>query len=95
MMRSEPRTAVKLQLAVSTSAWDGFLPLFTRDVSRGGAFFTYAERVVPTSGMRCTVKVGAASVEATVAHVMTARLATATGGEPGFGVAFTTPLAAE
>lgn len=94
-VRAEPRTAVKLQLPVSTSAWQGFQPLWTKDVSRGGAFFFYAQRVVPTSGTTCRVQLGATPVEGTVAHVMTARLATATGGEAGFGVSFTAQQTAD
>src|SRR5437773_968840 len=94
-LRAEPRIPVKIQLAVSTSAWDGFVALFTQDVSRGGAFFTYAERMVPTSGSRCVVTIGSASLEGSVAHVMTARLAAATGREAGFGAAFSTPLSAD
>ena len=88
-VRAEPRRVVRVQLQVSTTAWQGFLPLFTKDVSRGGAFFFFAQRVVPTSGTPCTVKVGNVEVAGAVAHVMTARLATATGTDAGFGVGFT------
>lgn len=87
-LRTEPRRVVRVQLQVSTSAWQGYLPLFTKDVSRGGAFFFFAQRVVPTSGTPCTVKLGGADVSGVVAHVMTARLATATGTDAGFGVSF-------
>lgn len=88
-VRAEPRRVVRVQLQVSTTAWQGFLPLFTKDVSRGGAFFFFAQRVVPTSGTPCTVKVGNVEVAGSVAHVMTARLATATNTDAGFGVSFT------
>src|SRR6185436_13096778 len=57
-LRAEPRVVAKVQLPVSTLAWDGYLPLWTKDVSAGGAFFLYSERLVPSSGMRCTVRLG-------------------------------------
>ena len=94
-LRAEARTPVKVQLPVSTSAWQGFVPLFTKDASRGGVFFFFAQRVMPTSGTACLVKLGAAEVAGTVRHVMTARLATATGTDAGFGVSFTEPQAAD
>jgi len=87
-LRAEPRTVVKVQVPVSTPAWQGFQALWTKDVSRGGAFFFYAQRVVPTLGAPCKVQLGGTAIEAVVAHVMTARLATATGAEAGFGVTF-------
>jgi tetratricopeptide (TPR) repeat protein len=90
-LRAEVRTAVKLEVPVSTAAWEGFKSLWTKDVSRGGAFFLYAHRVVPSSGTACAVKLGAETVSGTVAHVMTARLATVTGGDAGFGVSFAAP----
>ncbi|MBK7859441.1 MAG: hypothetical protein IPJ65_12620 [Archangiaceae bacterium] len=94
-LRAEPRVPVKVQLPVSTPAWEGFASLTTKDASRGGVFFFFAQRVVPTSGSRCTVKLGREAVEGTVAHVMTARLATATGADAGFGVSFVAPRPAE
>ncbi len=94
-LRTEPRTTVKLQLPVSTSAWQGFNALWTKDVSRGGVFFFYAQRVVPTSGTPCKVQLGGATVDGAVAHVMTARLATAVGAEAGFGVSFLAPQPAD
>src|SRR5437879_5439923 len=52
-LRIEPRTPVRAKLPVSTSAWQGFIPLVTRDASRGGVYLLYSERSVPTSGSRC------------------------------------------
>lgn len=90
-LRTEPRTPVKAQLPVSTSAWEGFLDLHTKDASRGGVFFFFAQRVVPTSGTKCRVRLGDTLVDGTVAHVMSARLATATNTDAGFGVSFAAP----
>jgi hypothetical protein len=87
-LRAEPRISAKVQLPVSTGAWDGFIKLFTKDVSCGGAFFLYDQRLVPTSGTPCAVQLGASTVQGVVAHVMTARLAAATGGDAGFGISF-------
>ncbi|MBL8954207.1 MAG: tetratricopeptide repeat protein [Myxococcaceae bacterium] len=94
-LRAEPRTVVKLQLPVSTSAWEGYQALWTKDVSRGGVFFFFAHRVVPTSGSKCRVQLGDVTAEGAVAHVMTARLATATNTEAGFGVSFVAPQAVD
>lgn len=87
-LRIEPRTPVKVSVPVSTGAWSGFSPLWTKDVSRGGAFFFFAARVVPTSGEKCLVKIAGLDVAAQVAHVVSAKLATATGSDAGFGVSF-------
>ncbi len=94
-LRTEARTPARVQLGVSTPAWEGFLQLYTKDVSRGGVFFLFARLVMPTSGSRCKVAIGSETVEGTVAHVLSARLATATGTDAGFGVSFPAPLAAE
>jgi hypothetical protein len=94
-LRAEPRVVAKVQLSVSTGAWDGFIKLVTKDVSCGGAFFLYSQRLVPTSGTPCAVQLGASTVPGVVAHVMTARLATATGCDAGFGVAFSARQHAE
>jgi hypothetical protein len=94
-LRTEPRVVAKVQLPVSTGAWDGFIKLATKDVSCGGAFFLYSQRLVPTSGTPCAVQLGSSTVQGVVAHVMTARLATATGCDAGFGVAFSARQPAE
>src|SRR5581483_10966529 len=87
-LRSEPRVAARVPLELSTETWDGFITLWTKDVSPGGAFVLYAQRVVPASGARCKVRIGAAETEGIVAHVISPRLAQAIGGDAGFGLAF-------
>jgi hypothetical protein len=87
-LRSEPRWTVKIQVPVASVAWNGFVPLWTRDTSLGGAFFLFAERVVPISGSRATLQLGAEKAEAQVAHVVSVKLAAATGADAGFGVSF-------
>lgn len=87
-LRAEPRTLVKLELKVATMAWDGSRALWTKDASPGGIFFLYAERVLPVSGSKAVIQLGAQTVEAQVAHVLSAKLAAATHADAGFGVTF-------
>lgn len=88
-LRTEPRTLLRVQLKVATTAWDGSASLWTKDVSPGGIFFLYAERVLPQSGSKAAVEVAGQTFDAQVAHVLSAKLAAATGTEAGFGVQFT------
>jgi hypothetical protein len=87
-LRTEPRVPAKVQLGVSTDTWDGFVMLWTKDVSPGGAFLHYTQRVAPVMGARCKVRIGTAETDGIIAHVITTRLAAAIGGDAGFGVAF-------
>lgn len=94
-LRTEPRTLLRVQLKVATMAWDGSSTLWTKDVSAGGIFFLYAERVVPVSGSKAAVEVNGQTLDAQVAHVLSAKLATATGSDAGFGVQFIKRQAAD
>lgn len=94
-LRTEPRTLVRLQLKVATMAWNGSASLWTKDVSPGGIFFLFTERVVPVSGSKATVEIAGAAVEAQVAHVLSVKLAAVTGSDAGFGVQFTKRQAAD
>ncbi len=88
-LRTEPRTLLKVQLKVATTAWDGSASLWTKDVSPGGIFFLYDQRVLPQSGSKAMVEVAGQTLEAQVAHVLSAKLAAATGSDAGFGIQFT------
>ncbi len=88
-IRREARLPGRLEVLVSSERWEGFLPLFTTNVSAGGLFLSCDNRVCPPVGASVAVKVGRESLTGRVAHVKPS-MPEPSEWNGGFGIAFAT-----
>jgi hypothetical protein len=89
--RSQRRLAAEVRLLVFNERWTGYVSLFTRDVSGGGAFFASGERGYPEAGSPVVVRTATQSIVGHVTHVVPAEVAFPLRTAAGFGVAFLKP----